>query len=68
MPARKPNFAPPFNIVRASHVELDVRDVAKSRAFYVDCLGYLVSDETQRRALSARHRGTQPPLDRAAQG
>ncbi len=45
MPARKPNFAPPFNIVRASHVELDVRDVARSRAFYVDCLGYLVSDE-----------------------
>jgi 3,4-dihydroxyphenylacetate 2,3-dioxygenase len=31
--------------VRASHVEFDVRDIAKSRAFYVDCLGYLVSDE-----------------------
>jgi catechol 2,3-dioxygenase len=45
MPARKPNLAPPFNIVRTSHVEFNVRDLAKSRAFYVDCLGYLVSDE-----------------------
>lgn len=45
MPARKPNFSPPFNIVRASHVEFDVKDLASSRAFYVDCLGYLVTDE-----------------------
>ena len=30
----------------ASHVELGVRDLARSRAFYVDCLGLLVSDET----------------------
>ena len=46
MPVRKPVFDPPFNIVRASHVEFGVRDLAASRAFYVDCLGYLVSDET----------------------
>src|SRR6266404_3509872 len=45
MPVRQPVFAPPFNIVRASHVELTVRDLARSRAFYVDCLGYLVSAE-----------------------
>jgi len=45
MPVRKPVFAPPFNVVRASHVELAVRDLARSRAFYVDCLGYLVSGE-----------------------
>jgi catechol 2,3-dioxygenase len=45
MPIVKPNFAPPFNVVRASHVEFGVRDLAKSRAFYVDCLGYLVTDE-----------------------
>ena len=45
MPIRKPIFNPPFNIVRASHVELGVRDLARSRAFYVDCLGYLVSAE-----------------------
>jgi catechol 2,3-dioxygenase len=45
MPLRKPLLDPPFNIVRASHVELTVTDLALSRAFYVDCLGYLVSDE-----------------------
>jgi catechol 2,3-dioxygenase len=45
MPLRDPVFNPPFNIVRASHAELGVADIAKSRAFYVDCLGYIVSDE-----------------------
>src|SRR6195256_7096459 len=45
MPIRKPVFSPPFNVVRASHVELAVRDLARNRAFYVDCLGYLVSAE-----------------------
>lgn len=45
MPVRKPLPHPPFNVVRASHVELTVRDLARARAFYVDCLGYLVSDE-----------------------
>jgi catechol 2,3-dioxygenase len=45
MPVRKPVFNPPFNVVRASHVELGVRDLARSRAFYVDCLGYQVSAE-----------------------
>jgi len=46
MPIRKPVLAPPFNIVRASHVALAVRDLGASRAFYVDCLGYLVTDAT----------------------
>src|ERR1700734_1054664 len=46
MTIREPVFDPPFNIVRASHVELGVRDLSRSRAFYVDCLGLLVSDET----------------------
>ena len=46
MPVHKPVFDPPFNVVRASHVELGVRDIKRSRAFYVDCLGLLVSDET----------------------
>jgi catechol 2,3-dioxygenase len=45
MPIRKPNFSPPFNIVRASHVEFGVRDLNASRAFYVDCLGYLITDD-----------------------
>ena len=46
MPVHKPVFDPPFNVVRSSHVELGVRDLGRSRAFYVDCLGLLVSDET----------------------
>jgi catechol 2,3-dioxygenase len=46
MPVRKPVLDPPFNVVRASHVELGVCDLVRSRAFYVDCLGLLVTDET----------------------
>ncbi|WP_312367518.1 3,4-dihydroxyphenylacetate 2,3-dioxygenase [Ensifer sp.] len=46
MPLPKPNLHPPFNIVRLSHVELAVTDLAKSRAFYVDVLGLQVTDET----------------------
>ena len=46
MPIRKPVTEPPFNIVRASHVALGVRDLGRARAFYADCLGLLVSDET----------------------
>ena len=41
MPVRKPNLEPPFNVVRASHVEFGVRDLDRARAFYVDCLGLL---------------------------
>src|ERR1700735_5933676 len=47
MPVHKPVFDPPFNVVRASHVELGVRDLGRSRAFYVDCLVLLVTDETE---------------------
>src|SRR5215468_5189283 len=46
MPVRKPVLNPPFNVVRASHVEIGACDLARSRAFYVDCLGLLVTDET----------------------
>jgi catechol 2,3-dioxygenase len=46
MPVHPPVPNPPFNVVRASHVELAVRDLGRARAFYVDCLGYLVSGET----------------------
>jgi hypothetical protein len=31
MPIRDPVFDPPFNIVRASHVELGVRDLKLAR-------------------------------------
>ncbi|HXV29342.1 MAG TPA: VOC family protein, partial [Sinorhizobium sp.] len=46
MPIPSPNLYPPFNIVRLSHVEFGVTDLAKSRAFYVDTLGLQVTDET----------------------
>jgi catechol 2,3-dioxygenase len=38
-------YPPPFNCTRASHVVLTVKDLAKSRAFYVDAFGFAVSDE-----------------------
>jgi catechol 2,3-dioxygenase len=47
VPVHQPVFDPPFNVVRASHVQLGVRDLKRSRAFYVDCLGLLVSDESE---------------------
>jgi catechol 2,3-dioxygenase len=59
MPIRKPVADPPFNVVRASHVELGVRDLDRARAFYVDCLGYLVSaanpDSLYLRAVEERN-------------
>lgn len=45
MPVPAPNLYPPFNIVRLSHVEYRVRDLARSRAFYVDILGLQVTHE-----------------------
>lgn len=45
MPIPAPNFSPPFNIVRLGHVGLGVGDLAASRAFYVDLLGFQVTDE-----------------------
>jgi catechol 2,3-dioxygenase len=47
MPLKPPNFEPPFNILRVSHVVLGVTDLAATRAFYVDCLGLLPSEETK---------------------
>jgi catechol 2,3-dioxygenase len=38
-------YPAPFNTTRASHVTLGVQDLAASRAFYVDALGFVVSDE-----------------------
>src|SRR5258707_6397105 len=53
MQIRRREFDPPFNVVRASHVDLAVRDLARTRSFYMDCLGYLVSAE-ERGALYLR--------------
>ena len=40
-----PVLHPPFDVVRLSHVALEVTDLARSRAFYVDTLGMQVSHE-----------------------
>jgi catechol 2,3-dioxygenase len=45
MPLPLPNLYPDFNIIRLSHGELVVSDLAASRAFYVDTLGLQVTDE-----------------------
>lgn len=45
MPIREQMNSLPFNIIRVSHVEFAVRDLSASRAFYVDCLGYLLTAE-----------------------
>ncbi len=45
MPLPAPTLYPPFNILRLSHVEFDVTDLARSRAFYVDILGLQVTEE-----------------------
>jgi catechol 2,3-dioxygenase len=45
MPVPAPNLYPPFNIVRLSHVELVVTDLARARAFYADTLGLQVTGE-----------------------
>ena len=45
MPIPNTNFHPPFNITRASHLVFTVRDLAKSREFYTEVMGLIVSDE-----------------------
>ena len=45
MPVPAPVLYPPFNILRLSHVEYTVRDLAASKAFYVDTLGLQVTHE-----------------------
>src|SRR5262245_27138071 len=46
MPIASPVLHPPFNIVRALYVDLGVTDVARSRSFWVDALGYVVTADT----------------------
>ena len=45
MPIPAPTLYPPFNIVRLSHVELSVTDLAWSRAYYADLLGLQISHQ-----------------------
>ena len=46
MPLPKHIFDPPFQIVRSSHVVLDVTDLERSLAFYEKTLGLIVEDRT----------------------
>ena len=44
MPIPAPNLNPAFNIVRLSHVEFGVTDLAASRKFYTEILGLQITD------------------------
>jgi catechol 2,3-dioxygenase len=46
MPLPQTNFSPPFNITRASHIVLGVRDLKVSRTFYTEVIGLVVTYET----------------------
>lgn len=58
MPIPTPNLYPPFNIIRLSHVDFGVKDLAASKRFYVDTLGLQITDEDDQtvylRALEER--------------
>ncbi len=67
----------PFDTVRAAHAELVVTDVGRSREFYVDRLGFVVTEETPDalflRGYEDRHhhclvvrRGPRPLVDHLA--
>ena len=47
MPIPAPNLYPDFNIIRLSHVCLNVKDLPTSKQFYVDTLGLNISNETK---------------------
>jgi catechol 2,3-dioxygenase len=40
------NFSPDFNVTRASHVVLTVRDLGRSRDFYTEVIGLVVTHES----------------------
>ncbi|MGB1289155.1 MAG: 3,4-dihydroxyphenylacetate 2,3-dioxygenase [Aggregatilineales bacterium] len=46
MPILHPAPVPDFNIIRLSHIELGVTDLAAAKAFYVDTLGLRITEET----------------------
>lgn len=45
MPVLFPAPIPAFNIIRLSHVELGVSDLAAAKAFYVDTLGLILTEQ-----------------------
>jgi len=46
MPLLAPNLHPAFNVVRVGYVEFLSTDLARSKAFWVDALGYVLTEET----------------------
>src|SRR6478735_11986306 len=50
MPVPQHIFDPPFNIVRSSHVVLDVVDLNASREFYENTVGLHVEDRDENAA------------------
>src|SRR5580698_3829251 len=48
MPVPQHVFDPPFNIIRSSHVVLDVTDLDASRKFYENTVGLHVEDRDER--------------------
>ncbi len=49
MPVPAYNLYPDFNVLRLSHVEFKVTDLAASKKFYTDMIGLQVTDETDER-------------------
>ena len=47
MPVPQHVFDPPFNIIRSSHVVLDVTDLDASRRFYENAVGLHVEDQDE---------------------
>ncbi|MGA2128812.1 MAG: 3,4-dihydroxyphenylacetate 2,3-dioxygenase [Xanthobacteraceae bacterium] len=46
MPLRDPVLYPPFNVVRVSHVEYGATDLEHSKAWWVDTLGFVLTEQT----------------------
>ena len=55
MPLPKNNLYPDFNISRLSHIELGVKDLEASFAFYVETLGLQVTEKESDYILSLIH-------------
>ena len=54
MPVPAPNLYPEFNVIRLSHLCLNVKDLVASKRFYVDTLGLQVSDESEEMFICAQ--------------
>ena len=48
MPVPAPNLYPEFNVIRLSHLCLNVKDLVVSKRFFADTLGLQVSDENEK--------------------